>query len=65
MDVAEAAKLLDVSRPTLYRMIHAGRIRYRERQHVKRNRFLVSREDVERIVAAGEELRGERGPGAG
>lgn len=50
MDVASAAALLDVSKPTVYRMIREKRIQAIERPRRKRNRFMVLREDVQRIL---------------
>lgn len=50
MNVAEAAAMLDVSKPTIYRMIRERRIQAIERPRMKRNRFLVLREDVQRIL---------------
>ena len=59
MTATEAARAIGVSRPTLYRMIREGRITAHERKHMKRNRFLVSVIDVQRIVAEERLLTGQ------
>jgi len=58
MNATEAAKAIGVSRPTLYRMIREGRITAHERKYMKRNRFLVSVTDVQRIVTEERLLTG-------
>jgi len=59
MNATAAAKAIGVSRPTLYRMIREGRITAHERTYMKRNRFLVSVADVERIVAEERQASGQ------
>jgi excisionase family DNA binding protein len=60
MNATEAAKAIGVSRPTLYRMIREGRITAHERKYMKRNRYLVSVADVQRIVTEeGRSLTGQ------
>jgi excisionase family DNA binding protein len=60
MLVSLAADTIGVSRPTLYRMIREGRITAHERTYMKRNRYLVSVVDVQRIVTEeGRSLTGQ------
>lgn len=50
MSVREAAEALGVDPSTVYKLIRAGKLAADEKKFIRRNRFRVRRESVDRLL---------------